>query len=97
MSVMVATEPLRSGKGNPKALAQSIARALEDEPTIELHAIGPDSINNSVKAMAIARAYLAEYDLDLVVQPSFMMLPNRNRPGEEITGIRFVLERKELR
>ncbi|WP_034387674.1 stage V sporulation protein S [Deinococcus sp. YIM 77859] len=68
-------ETLRvSGKSRPNAVAGAVAALLRSQGEVELHAIGPAAVNQAVKALAIARGYLAGDRLDLVVQPAFVKL-----------------------
>ena len=60
-----------SAQSAPKALAGAIAAQLRKQPQLEMHAVGPQAVNQAVKALAIARGYMAAYERDLIVQPSF--------------------------
>ena len=59
-----------------KALAGAIAIALrgtaEQKPKkVRLSACGANALNQSVKAVAIARGYVAQNGFDLVMRPGF--------------------------
>jgi stage V sporulation protein S len=51
-----------------------------------VQAIGPHAVNQAVKALAVARAYLVDDELDLTVAPSFVKLELQ---AEERTAVRF--------
>lgn len=55
---------------------------------MDLQAIGANSVNQAVKAIAIARGYLEEDFLDLYIQPAFRKL---DLQGEERTSIMFTV------
>lgn len=68
-------EQLRvSGQSRPNAVAGAIAALLRSQGQVEVQAIGPAAVNQAVKAIAIARGYLAGNNLDLTVQPAFVKL-----------------------
>ncbi len=51
-----------------------------------MQAIGPQAVNQAVKAIAIARSYIESDGLELTAQPSFVKLELQN---EERTALRF--------
>ncbi len=51
-----------------------------------MQAIGPQAVNQAVKAIAIARSYIELDGLDLTTQPSFVKLELQD---EERTAVRF--------
>ncbi|MDO4263173.1 MAG: stage V sporulation protein S [Deinococcus sp.] len=55
----------------PKALAGAVSGLLRESPQVELQAVGPQAVNQAVKALAIARGYLEGDGIDLIVQPAF--------------------------
>ena len=56
---------------------------------MEIQAIGAGATNQAVKAIAIARSYLAEEGLDLWCVPSFLDILI---DGDERTALRLVIE-----
>ncbi len=44
-----------AAKSNPSTVAGAIANNVRDGKSVEIVAMGPESINNTVKAIAIAR------------------------------------------
>ncbi len=53
---------------------------------VEVQAIGPQAVNQAVKAIAIARSYIELDGLDLSTQPSFVKLELQE---EERTAVKF--------
>ncbi len=83
-------ETLRvSGNSKPNSVAGAIAALLRSESAVEVQAIGPQAVNQAVKAMAIARSYIEADQLDLYAQPSFVKLQLQN---EERTAVRFFIK-----
>lgn len=62
-----------SGQSAPKALAGAVAGFLRSSQQVEVQAVGPQAVNQAVKALAIARGYLEGDGLDLIVQPAFAL------------------------
>lgn len=58
-----------------------------------MQAIGPQAVNQAVKAIAITRSYIEADGLDLVTQPSFVKLELQN---EERTAVRFSVRAHQL-
>jgi stage V sporulation protein S len=82
-------ETLRvSGKSRPNAVAGAIAALLRSSSEVEVQAIGPDAVNQAVKAVAIARGYIAPDNLDLTMKPGFVKLELEN---EERTAIKLTV------
>lgn len=75
-----------SAQSRPNAVAGAIAALLRLEGSVEMQAIGPHAVNQAVKSLAIARSYLEQDALDLVVAPGFVKLELHD---EERTAMRF--------
>ena len=60
-----------SSNSNPNKVAGAIAGELGKNQCVELQAIGAGAVNQSVKAVAIARRFLDEKQKDLYMVPSF--------------------------
>lgn len=78
-----------SGHSNPKLVAGAIAAFLRDENLVEIQAVGAAAVNQAVKAIAIARGYVAPNGIDLVAVPAFSEILIG---GEERTAIKFIIE-----
>ncbi len=77
-----------ASNSDPGATAGAIANGIRESGTAEIEVIGPRAVNQAVKAIAIARGYLAASAVDLYCVPSFTSI----RVGEgdqEKTGIHF--------
>jgi stage V sporulation protein S len=81
-----------SAKSNPNAVAGAFAGVVREHGTAEIHVIGAGALNQAMKAVAIARTFLEEQDIDLVCVPSFVTL---DVDGEERTAIRLVVEDRD--
>lgn len=73
----------------PSSVAGAIAGVIREKGICELQAIGAGAINQTIKAIAIARGYVAPSGMDLVCTPSFADIKIN---GEERTAIRFKVE-----
>ncbi len=65
-------EPLKvSAKSSPKAVAGALAAAIKEHKKAEILAVGAAAVNQAIKAVAIARGFLAPSGIDLAVIPAF--------------------------
>ncbi|MDE2103059.1 MAG: stage V sporulation protein S [Patescibacteria group bacterium] len=78
-----------SADSKPVAVAGAIAGVIRSQSIVEMQAIGAGAINQAIKAIAIARGYLAPSGVDLVCTPSFVDL---SIDGQNRTGIRLIVE-----
>ena len=78
-----------SSKSNPSSVAGALANALREKDTIEVQAIGAGALNQSIKAIAIARGFVAPTGKNLVVIPAFTNILIDN---EEKTAIKLIVE-----
>lgn len=78
-----------STKSNPNAVAGALAGVLRQNGTAEIQAIGAGAINQAVKAIAIARGYVAPSGMDLICIPAFTDV---HIDGEERTAIKLIVE-----
>ena len=78
-----------AAKSNSKSVAGAIASLIEKNEKVAMHAVGAAAINQAVKAIAIARGFVAAHGIDLVTVVGFTKI---NIDGEDKTGIRFVVE-----
>lgn len=73
---------------NPSAAAGALANTIREFGVAELQAIGPKAVNQAVKAIAIARGYMAPSGVDLFFVPSFTDVEIN---GETKTALRFTV------
>lgn len=86
------TEVLKvSAKSRPSAVAGAIAGVVRENGRAEVQAIGAGATNQAVKAIAIAREYLLETDIDAICIPAFIDV---TIDDEERTAIRLVIEQR---
>jgi stage V sporulation protein S len=78
-----------STNSTPKSVAGALAAVLRDKGTAELQAVGAGAVNQAVKAIAIARGFVAPNGIDLVCIPAFAEI---EIDGEERTAIKFIVE-----
>jgi stage V sporulation protein S len=78
-----------ASKSNPNSVAGALAGVLREKGCAEMQAIGAGAINQAVKAIAIARGFVAPGGIDLVCIPAFTEIEIN---GEERTAIRFIVE-----
>ena len=60
-----------STKSNPNSVAGAIAGLIKEKGKAEMQAIGAGALNQAVKAIAIARGFVARAGVDLVCVPAF--------------------------
>jgi len=78
-----------SATSKPKSVAGALAAVLRERGTAEVQAVGAGAVNQAVKAIAIARGYVAPNGIDLVAVPAFAEIVIDN---EDRTAIRFIVE-----
>ena len=78
-----------STKSNPNSVAGAIAGLIKERGRAEMQAIGAGAINQAIKAVAIARGFVAPSGVDLVCVPAFAEVQVE---GEERTGIKLIIE-----
>jgi stage V sporulation protein S len=81
-----------SSKSKPNSVAGALANAFREKQTVEIQAVGAGSLNQAVKAIAIARGYVAPTGKDLICIPAFsdIMID-----GEERTAIKLIVESRK--
>jgi stage V sporulation protein S len=78
-----------SSRSRPSAVAGAIAGVIRGSGRAEVQAIGAGATNQAVKAVAIARDYLATNGLDIVCVPAFIDVVIGD---EDRTAIRLIVE-----
>lgn len=78
-----------STKSNPNSVAGALTGVLREKGTAELQAVGAGALNQAVKAVAIARGFVAPSGIDLVCVPAFADI---EIDGEERTAIKLIIE-----
>lgn len=78
-----------SARSNPNSVAGALAGVLRERGGAEIQAIGAGALNQAVKAVAIARGFVAPSGMDLVCVPAFTDIQIE---GEETTAIKLIIE-----
>lgn len=60
-----------SGKSNPNSVAGAIAGLIREKGKAELQTIGAGALNQAMKAICIARGYVAPIGINLICIPAF--------------------------
>lgn len=78
-----------SSKSNPNSVAGAIAGMIREKGIAEVQSIGAGALNQAVKAVAIARGFLAPSGIELICIPAFseVMID-----GEERTAMKLIVE-----
>ena len=80
-----------SSHSSPNSVAGAIAGVVRERKGVEVQAVGAGAANQAIKAIAIARGYLALIGVDLVCIPAFA---NIVIDGEERTAIKLICEER---
>lgn len=78
-----------SSKSNPNSVAGAITGVLKENKKAEVQAVGAGALNQAVKAIAIARGFVASAGIDLICIPAFVDIQIE---GENRTGIKFIVK-----
>lgn len=78
-----------SARSRSTAVAGAIAGVVREHQRAEVQAIGAGAVNQAVKAVAIARGYLREDNIDVIAIPYFTEVIIEN---QERTAVRMVVE-----
>lgn len=80
-----------SSKSNPNLVAGALAGVIRESGLAELQAVGAGAVNQSIKAVIIARGFLAPAGIELICEPSFTAI---SIDGEDRTAIKLVVHPK---
>ncbi|RAK11184.1 stage V sporulation protein S [Halanaerobium saccharolyticum] len=78
-----------SSNSSPNKVAGALAGVLRENGNAELQAVGAGALNQGVKAVAIARGFVAPSGIDLICIPAFTDI---EIDGEERTAIKLIVE-----
>jgi stage V sporulation protein S len=78
-----------STRSNPNSVAGAMAGAIRQAGAVEVQVVGAGALNQAIKAVAIARGYVAASGIDLVCVPTFADIVI---DGERRTAIRLSIE-----
>jgi stage V sporulation protein S len=80
-----------SSKSSPNSIAGALAGVVREKGSAELQAVGAGAINQAVKAVAIARGFVAPAGVDLICIPAFTDIQIN---GEEKTALKIIVQPK---
>lgn len=83
-----------SARSHPTSVAGAIAGVIRGRGLAEIQVVGAGALNQAVKAVAVARGFLAADGLDVVCTPSFADV---EIDGEHRTAIRLTVEDRDRR
>lgn len=78
-----------STRSIPNSVAGAIAGVIRENGSVEVQAVGAGACNQAIKAVAIARGYLAPTGVDLICIPAFASVMIDE---EERTAIKIIVE-----
>ncbi len=77
-----------AGSSDPKVVAGAIVHNIREGKEIEIIVMGPKSVNNAIKAVAISREYIGNEGVEITCRPEFTHL---TIDGEEKSAVKLVL------
>lgn len=81
-----------SSKTNVNSVAGAIVGILKENKKVEMQAVGAGAVNQAVKAIAVARGFVAPSGIDLVCIPAFAEVEIEE---EDRTGIKFIIREEK--
>lgn len=78
-----------SAKSNPNSVAGALAGVVREKGDAEIQTIGAGALNQAIKAIAIARGFVAPSGIDLVCIPAFTDI---SIDGEERTALKLLIQ-----
>jgi stage V sporulation protein S len=73
------------------AVAGAIAGVMREHKHVDVQAIGAGAVNQAVKALVLAKGYLAEDGIEIMCAPEFVDV---DIEGKVRTAIKFVVDPK---
>ncbi len=80
-----------SSRSVPRSVAGAICAVIREGGSAEVEAVGAGAVNQAVKAIAVARGFLAEEGTEAVCLPAF---DEFEVSGETKTGMKFTVEKR---
>lgn len=78
-----------SAKSSPNSVAGALAGVIREKGGAEIQTIGAGALNQAIKAIAIARGFVAPSGIDLICVPAFTDI---TIDGEERTAIKLLVQ-----
>ena len=79
-------------RSNPNLVAGALVAVIREKGYAEMQAVGAGALNQAVKAIAIARGFVAPSGQDLYCSPAFADI---KIGGEERTALKLFVEKKK--
>ena len=80
-----------SSRSNPNSVAGALVAVIRDQGYAEMQAVGAGALNQAIKAIAIARGFVAPSGTDLTCSPAFTDIIIS---GEDRTALKLLVEKK---
>lgn len=80
-----------SAKSSPNAVAGALAGVIREKGGAELQTIGAGALNQAIKAIAIARGFMAPSGVDLICIPAFTDVVI---DGDERTAMKLIVQQR---
>jgi stage V sporulation protein S len=81
-----------SSKSNPNSVAGAMAGVIRQSGAVGVQVVGAGALNQAIKAVAIARGYVAPSGIDLICVPTFADI---EIDGQGRTAIHLLVEGRE--
>lgn len=78
-----------SANSRPTSVAGAIAGVIREKGIVEIQAVGAGAANQAIKAVAVARGYMAPSGVELICVPAFASI---EIDGVERTAIKLIVE-----
>ena len=80
-----------SSKSRSNSVAGALANVFREKGIVEIQVVGAGALNQAIKAIAIARGFVAPSGKNLVCIPAFQDI---SIDGEERTAMKLIVEAK---
>jgi len=81
-----------SSRSNPNSVAGALVAVIREQGYVEMQAVGAGALNQAVKAVAIARGFVAPSGTDLICAPAFADI---TIAGEDRTALKLLVEKRQ--
>ena len=83
-----------SSRSNPNSVAGALVAVIREQGYAEMQAVGAGALNQAIKAIAIARGFVAPSGTDLTCSPAFTDIVIS---GEDRTALKLLVEKDQNR
>lgn len=80
-------------RSNPNSVAGALAGIIREKGVCEIQAVGAGALNQAIKAIAVARGFMAPSGIDLAFVPAFAEIEIN---GESRTAIKLIVQKYNL-